>query len=526
MVDHKPRYLGLNRSDFESLIKKDCIYIDKTKIIYELITKPGIQQFYFISRPRRFGKSLFISTLKSIFSGDKELFTQYWIGKETDYDWPKHPIIHLDFGGIGHLSPEQLEQSLYNHIHALAHTYGITLPYSIIADSFIFLVQELSKQNKVVLLIDEYDKPLVDHIDNLVIAEKNRKILNNFYTAVKSLEAHWRAIFITGVSKFTKTSLFSGLNNIKELTFDSRTAELFGYTYHDLITYLDEPINNFAQKLDLTTEQTLEKMRLWYDGYRFCDDMQKAQMYNPLSIIACLDDKRFSNYWFDTGTPGFLIPLLRTKSEALEIPETIQVPVSSFNAFDIKDISLYALLVQTGYLTIVNYDPETQFFTLDYPNREVRESFKNYLLQAFAYTTSGDIANKCAQMVAAINSKDFEKFFDTVKAFFANMPYNLHIKQEAHYHALFHLLFDVLGMQPKSEDASSQGRADLVLETSDSIIIFEFKLNSTVQKALDQILERKYYEKYLNKNKTIILLGVNFTFKNKKLAFAWREQQY
>jgi len=377
MADHKPKYLGLNRSVFESFAENDCIYVDKTKIIHELITKPGIQQFYFISRPRRFGKSLFISTLKSIFLGNKELFNQYWIGTQTNYGWPKHPIIHLDFGKIAHDNAQEFKQSFCFALqkiaknNALEKLEGLT-PSDMLQD----LVQALEIRGKIVLLIDEYDKPLVDHINNLPIAEENRKILNSFYTTVKSLEANWRAIFITGVSKFTKTSLFSGLNNIKELTFDPRIASLFGYTYQELLTNFSSQINDLAAHTNQMQDEILDKMKNWYDGYRFCDDMQLAQMYNPLSVIACLDDKKFSNYWFDTGTPGFLIPLLRLKGEALEIPESIKIHAENFNAFDIKDISLYALLVQTGYLTIVDYDSKTKLFTLDYPNQEIRESFK------------------------------------------------------------------------------------------------------------------------------------------------------
>jgi len=523
-MNNKPKYLGLNCSVFETFVKKNRIYVDKTKIIYELITAPNLEHFYFVSRPRRFGKSLFISTLKSIFSGEKELFEQYWIGKEADYDWPKHPVMHFDFGGIDHNNPAEFKESLYNHLHALAHKYEIALPYSTIADSFIFLVKELSKKNKVVLLIDEYDKPLVDHINNLEIAEKNRAILNSFYTTIKSLEAHWRAIFITGVSKFTKTSLFSGLNNVNELTFDPGVAELFGYTYEELITYFPSQINDLAQQIGRTEKETLADMKIWYDGYRFSKDMQKSQMYSPLSVVACLEKKEFSNYWFDTGTPGFLIPLLRSKGKILEIPDLIKVPAASFNAFDIKDISLYALLVQTGYLTIVDYDPETRIFTLDYPNREIREAFKNYLLQAFTYKNYGEIAEELSLIRAGIESKNFEQCFHAIKTLFAGIPYDKQIPREAYYHSLLHLLFDVTGMRPRSEEYSSRGRADLVLETADMVAIFEFKFNSSAQKALDQILEKKYYEKYENKNKTIILIGVNFSFKNKNLEFKWTEQ--
>ncbi|MCX5925475.1 MAG: AAA family ATPase, partial [Candidatus Dependentiae bacterium] len=226
------------------------------------------KHFYFVSRPRRFGKSLFISTLKAIFSGKKELFNEYWIGKNSSYDWPKHPVIHLDFGGIAHKTATDLMQSLYNTINEVATDHGIILPYLTVEDGLKFLVKELSKINKVVLLIDEYDKPMVDHIGNLPIAEDNREVLNSFYTTVKSLEVYWRAIFITGVSKFTKTSLFSGLNNLQEISMDPIAAELFGYTHEELITYFPTYIDSLAEHLGITRQATLDSMKEWYDGYR------------------------------------------------------------------------------------------------------------------------------------------------------------------------------------------------------------------------------------------------------------------
>lgn len=439
-MNNKPKQLGLNVSVFENFIEENRIYIDKTKIIYELITAPNIKHFYFVSRPRRFGKSLFISTLKEIFAGKKELFGEYWIGKKSTYNWPQHPVIHLDFGGIAHGNAEEFKQSFCFALQRIARHYALEKLEGInVGDMLTELVETLSKKSKVVLLIDEYDKPLVDHIDHLSLAEENRKILSNFYTTVKSLEAHWRAIFITGVSKFTRTSLFSGLNNLRELTFDPIAAELFGYTYQELMTYLSPHIDDLAKHLDKTREETLEQLKLWYNGYRFSKDMKKS--------------------------------------------------------------------------------PE--IFTLDYPNREVRESFKDYLMQAFAYATPDVIEMALVQMRSALKFKDFEKFCQAVKYLFSGIPYNLHINQEAYYHSLVHFMFDMLGMRVQSEVATSRGRSDLVLETTDSIIVFEFKYDKSAQEALDQIFEKKYHEKYMHRGKSIILVGIDFNFKNKELTLEW-----
>ena len=301
-MNNSPKQLGLYCSKFEDFVIDNRIYVDKTQHIYNLITAPNKKHFYFVSRPRRFGKSLFISTLKEIFSGRKELFAEYWIGKQSSYDWPKHPIIHLDFSAIAHGTAEIFKKDLGRALDSIAQRHTISLVQDDEPErKFITIAEQLHKINNIVLLIDEYDKPIIDHIDNIPIAEENRKILNGFYSTVKSLESHWCAIFITGVSKFSKTSLFSGLNNLRELSFNPMAAELFGYTYEELITYFPSYIDDLAQHLGITKEEILSRMKIWYDGYRFCDDMQKQQMYSPLSITECLDNKKFANYWFATG---------------------------------------------------------------------------------------------------------------------------------------------------------------------------------------------------------------------------------
>lgn len=524
-MEKQPKQLGLNCSIFESFITENRIYVDKTQHIYNLITAPNKAHFYFVSRPRRFGKSLFISTLKALFSGRKELFDEYWIGMRSDYHWPSYPVIHLDFGAILHGDAAQLERSLCFALQKAARSYGIEKLDGVDSgDIFQALVEQLAKNGKIVLLIDEYDKPLLDNISDPLVIEEIRKILSGFYATVKALEEQWRAIFITGVTKFARTSLFSGLNNLKELSFDPITAELFGYTREELVTYFGAHIDDLAAHLGKTREEALDEMKAWYDGYRFCDDMKKPQMHSPLSIIECLDNKRLSNYWFSTGTPGFLITLLRLRGINLEMHDVIQVSMKSLNVIDINNIPLFTLLVQTGYLTIVAYDEDTGLVTLDYPNREIRESFVDYIMQAFTYTTPEALEMELMRMRRAINNKDFALFCDAVRTLFAGIPYNLHIAKESYYHSLFHFMFDLIGMRPQSEVASSRGRADLVLETADSIIVFELKYNDSAQAALNQIAQKKYYEKYMRRGKAIILVGIAIDFKDKELEIEWVEQ--
>ncbi|HEV2600704.1 MAG TPA: AAA family ATPase [Candidatus Babeliales bacterium] len=521
-MTHQPKRMGLHYSIFEEFITENRIYVDKTNHIYNLITAPNRKHFYFVSRPRRFGKSLFISTLKSLFAGKKELFKEYWIGKNGNYDWQTHPVIHLDFGKIGHGTPQEFKQNFCLALQKIAQNNNwkdlkISTPENMFDD----LVEHLKQHGPVVLLIDECDKPIVDHIANIPIAEENRKILATFYATVKGLEEHWRAIFITGVSKFAKTSLFSGLNNLKELSLDPIAAELFGYTEQELIANYPSQIDSLAQHVGKTREEVLTDLKNWYDGYRFSQDMQKPLMYNPLSVTTCFDNKAFANYWFKTGSPGFLIALLRQKGIHLEINAPIEMSMKGFDTIDIHDIPLFALLLQTGYLTIVDFDSSDNIFTLDYPNQEVRESFKDYLVRAFAYTTPDTLEMELVRMRRALLHKDFATFCNAVKILFAGIPYNLHIPRESYYHSLIHFMFDMLGMRPQSEVASSRGRSDLVLETASTIFIFEFKYDSSAQEALDQIIQKKYYEKYMRDKKEVILAGINLNFKDKGVEFEW-----
>lgn len=372
--------LSLNMQTFSKLIQNQCIYVDKTSYIYQLISQDNC---YFLSRPRRFGKSLLVSTLESIFEGKRELFVDLAISK-TDYTWPVHPIIKIDFSLIPRETAEELRIGLCNELHEIARFHGVTLQKLKSPGELLkLLVRELSHKNSVVILIDEYDKPILDHIDNLEMAKKCQRVLKDFYEAIKALDKYCRFIFLTGVSKFTKTSVFSGLNNLNDISETEESALLVGYTKAEIELYFNDYLGELAQHMNISIGQLLEAIKEWYDGYRFCKIQEYERLYAPLSVMYCLHKKFFDNYWFATGTPSYLVNLLRTKKYDLKSIQNLtekEVGASVFGQFDIAYVSLDALLYQAGYLTIKSYDHENNVATVAYPNKEIQDSMRSYLL--------------------------------------------------------------------------------------------------------------------------------------------------
>ncbi len=372
------KYLPTDVSDFHTMVQGNYLYVDKTHFIYKLFSKG--KRYYFLSRPRRFGKTLLISTLKEFFSGNKELFKGLWL-YTSNHDWAEHPVIHLDFSTIAHRTPEHLEASLRYTLETIAQNYTITLEATILEDMFTSLIRKLSERNKVAILIDEYDYPLLSHLHDIEVAKKMREILKSFYGVLKGLDPHLRAIFITGVSKFSKTSIFSGLNNLDDLTLDPIAASLLGYTQEELETYFSNNIAEIAEVHSTTSENIREIMKIWYHGYRFSS--HEAKVYNPYSILYYLDKKELKNYWFESGTPFFLIQFLKKHYTSLEGLEYAEFTTTGLGTVDLEDIPPITLLFQTGYLTIINYDSVTSKYKLGYPNKEVHESFQKVPLSCF-----------------------------------------------------------------------------------------------------------------------------------------------
>lgn len=351
------------------MVLENYLYIDKTRRIFELVKD---DRYFFLSRPRRFGKSLLISTLEEFFLGNRDLFKGLWLEK-ADYGWPKHPVISLNFSDLDIDSATELKQSLALALDELAEDFGIDLSkYPTPGSKLKRLVKNLSEKNSVVILVDEYDYPLLNNLSNLKVAEANRKVLRNFFSVVKSLDRYLRAIFITGVSKFSKTSIFSGLNNLNDISIDPVAADLLGYTEVELDNYLEPYIAQLAEKEQKTVTVIRQEITQWYNGYRFSE--APIRVYNPFSVLYLLKKNKFTNYWFESGTPSYLVDLLAQQNYTLENIENAELSRKSLGTFDIGNLPLITLLFQTGYLTIHDYNSKDHTYKLDYPNKEVRES--------------------------------------------------------------------------------------------------------------------------------------------------------
>lgn len=509
--------LPIGIQTFEEIIKEDYLYVDKTKQIYDIITTG---KTYFISRPRRFGKSLLCSTLEQVFIGNKELFKGLWI-YNSEYSWESHPVIRIDMSKIAHETPGSLELGLHDRIDDVAEDYDISLASrKTLQGKFLKLVKTLSKKNKVVIIVDEYDKPILDHITDIELAEKMRDALRNFYTMFKALDEYLKFVFLTGVTKFSKTSVFSGLNNLYDLTFSDKASTLFGYTQKELEFYFRDRIIKLASKHQTSKTQAILQLKDWYNGYRFIEYGKKV--YNPFSILLVLSEFKFKNYWFETGTPTFLIQLIKKQNYKIQELESVEVGPEDLSSFEIEDLYPLTVFYQTGYLTIIDYNERSGNYRLSYPNKETKSSFLRLLIKSNTSYKEAALRNFALSLRDSLEENNIDTFIQTMKSFYANIPYTVQTKQnEQHYQFLFYALLTFLGFNIITEDVTNIGRIDAVIKIGNYIYIFEFKINQTAGKALKQIDEKKYYQKYLApeyKRKKIVAVGVNFDMKEKNIS--------
>jgi len=488
--------LPIGIQTFSEIINDNYLYIDKTRDIYNLFAHGG--KYYFLSRPRRFGKSLLLSTLKEIFSGHKELFRGLWIYDKIQ--WKAYPIIYLDFLGLKYNNSGELCKTLEFLINQNAKSAGIQLKESGYDKRFNELIQKLANKGKVVILVDEYDKPIISNIENKDIAKENRDILRTFYEAIKSSDEYVKFVFITGVSKFFKVSIFSGLNNLNDISIDDKYSTFLGYTDKELKHY-------FKDRLGTADGQKLDNIKRWYNGYSWDGEYF---VYNPLSILLYFDKDNFRNYWFSTGTPTFLVNTLKESDIPVIELEKIETDDSILESFDIENIDVTALLFQTGYLTIKEktVTADETIYRLSYPNKEVRESFLKHLLIGFTGQQSILNFKILRKLKSSIHGNDLNTFFNTIHSLFASIPYNLFIgNRESYYSSIIYLLLQLAGISVEFEKETNIGRIDAISETENHIYIMEFKMG-TSEEALAQIKEKKYYEPYLNSSKSIILVGI------------------
>jgi hypothetical protein len=515
--------LPIGISSFEVLRTRENVYVDKTELIYRLVTEG---MYYFLSRPRRFGKSLLVSTLKCLFEGQRELFENLWIAEHGDWDWQPHPVVWLDFNKIAHDTPERLRTALEDELLKIAQTHGIEFQHRLLVGRFSELLLKLqhSTGQPVVVLIDEYDKPIIDHLGQgearLQIAEANRAIQKQFFGVLKAGEVMdvLRLVFITGISRFSRMSIFSELNNLTDLTMHQRYATLLGYTHEELARDFAPHLARFAASLDISHSELLTRFVDYYNGYRF--SKKAVTVYNPFSTLRALDEQDFGQYWFETGTPSFLVNILHERDYPLPQLESLDVPGSIFSTFDIHTLEPEALLFQSGYVTIQAV--EGDLYQLGYPNQEVKLAFTEQLLYSFARSRQRQVGTHTKRLGWYLRREDFASFFETVQAIFASIPYDIQTKRdEAYYHTLFYLMVAASGVWARSSPLTCRGRIDMVVELADKVYIMEFKCNQSVDTALQQIREQGYADPYRQSGKRIILMGINFSTEDRNLA-AWQ----
>ena len=493
---------------FESLIQGGFLYVDKTEYIWRLI-RPA-KEMYFLSRPRRFGKSLTISTLKAVFEGKKELFKGLAL-YDKPYDWKVHPIIHLDMNGRDFSTLEKMEERFRQMLREQAAVNGVTLKAGASDTMFHELIKTLhDKGGDVVLLLDEYDKPILSNI-----SKENRseflEALKVFYSVIKEKSGMLRLAFITGVSKFCHVSLFSDLNNLTDITMDARYATMLGYTQREFESNFAEQIAFAEKKQPLSRKDFLEKIRTWYDGYRFEESAEPV--YNPVSLAKFFESGgKFNNYWFSTGTPTFLMKLI--SKQRFDLEEVLSSPVSgfAFDAYEIDKLNPLTLLLQTGYLTIdgaVQRYGDTAY-RLRFPNLEVKGSFETYLAGHCSGLLADQVKDSVYKLADAVTAGDVDGFMEAMKVFFAKVPYDVHLKDENNFRLLFFSIFMLLGISITAESKTNEGRIDAVAANEGFVFVFEFKLDKNKETALDQIRDRDYYRRYMNSGKKIFLVGVNF----------------
>ena len=502
--------LPIGIQNFSKLIQDDCLYVDKTRHIAELIQSGD---YFFLSRPRRFGKSLLVSTLFEIFSGNQHLFQGFYIYDKIE--WQPHPIIHIDFSVIDYST--ELQEGLIELLDGINTDYQLDVDRRGFKAYFKKIIRALyDKYGKVVVLIDEYDKPIVDYVDDLKRATKNRTILRDFFGVLKYSDACLRFVFLTGVSKFSRVSIFSDLNNLRDITLSKQFATLLGYTQKELENYFDKYIQNLSFELGIKKAELLSQIKTWYNGYSW---NAKDSLYNPFSVLNLFAEQRFSNYWFATGTPTFLTKLIKKNQQDVTTFENKKLSEIGFDSYNIENLNVFGLLFHTGYLTITHIDKtaRTLQYILNYPNFEVKEAFITYLFESFTKNGVEEIQPAAEDLRTYLLEENLEGFMNLIRVLFAKIPYPLHIEQEAYYHSLFYMILVLMGVEIDLEVLTDKGRIDGVLALTDKIYLIEFKygkagtkMKTLTNQAIQQIQEKNYGERFLNDTRPCHFLGVGF----------------
>ena len=508
--------LPIGIQSFKEIRTNNYLYIDKTEQIFNLIESGKV---YFLSRPRRFGKSLLVSTMDAFFSGKKELFSGLKIEK-LEKDWKSYPVFYFDFGGKEYKTRKDLEEKLFNILDNIKSKYKLSTSQTVPELIFSELIKSASEKygKNVVVLVDEYDKALLETVENKTENEDCRSLLRGFFGVLKPCDAYLKFVFITGVTKFSKVSIFSDLNQLNDISLSTSAQDICGITQRELENYFSDEIKALACENAITEEECLKDLKDKYDGYHFSKEL--VDVYNPYSILKTFSDRFFGTYWFETGTPTFLIKQLEHNNYDLyNFSDGVEYSIPTLMNKSDADFDIVQLLYQTGYITIKEWNKELNTFILKYPNHEVEYSFLSILMPSFLKQNQRTSDFWRREFYKDIKYGNVDSFMTRLKSIVASVPYSTDKRPCEHdFQITIYLIFTLLGQFTSAESYTNKGRIDCVVETSDIVYIFEFKVNETAQDALNQIVYKKYDEKFLSAKKKIIKIGVSFDSNTKTLS--------
>jgi hypothetical protein len=513
------RRLPLGIQDFVSIREEGYCYVDKTARIHELLTGSG--RIFFLSRPRRFGKSLLCSTLAAIFEGRRELFPGLAIDG-LDWVWKEHPVIKLDLNpGNYNKGADLLNAMLQNNLEIAAAKTGLNLRGTVLPEKFMNLIIDAKNKfdERAIILIDEYDKPLLSTIDNAGLQRQMRDILKGFYGVLKSTDEYLGFSLITGVTKFSQASVFSELNNLTDISFNPAYCDLCGITQEELEINFECEINGVISENNQNKQEYMDRLKHFYNGYRFSE--KSTTVYNPYDLLYhFFNNGKFESYWYSTATPAFLIKLIdEQKIDILDL-ERKTVTIRDFQRFNVDKMSALPVLYQAGYLTIVDYNRETETFVLDYPNEEVRASFADSLLEHYVDAGNDEAYSYARKINISLIKGNLEDALNALRSVFAAIPYDIQIKQEKYYQTIMYLIFRMFGLNCRSALRTADGRIDALVETKKYVYCFEFKLDGTTEEALRQIDSREYLLQWEGEGsgKKLFKIGIDFDYKKRNIG--------
>ena len=508
MEQKKLKRLPVGIQTFSNIIEDDMLYIDKTEYIWNMI---HLSKYIFLSRPRRFGKSLLVSTLQAYFEGRKDLFKGLFI-ETVEKEWTEYPVLRFDMSLGKHMEKDQLERYLLYILEENERRFGITSdskdPNVRLKNLIASAYEKTGK--KVVILIDEYDAPLLDMVHEEKTLPVLRNVMRNFYSPLKASDPYLQFVFLTGITKFSQLSIFSELNNLKNISMRADYAGVCGITEEEMLTAMSDYIDDFAEALQTTREGAIEGLKRQYDGYHFT--WPSPDIYNPFSLLNAFQDHKYTNYWFASGTPTYLVEMMRKFHVLPSDISHMEAMASEFDAPTEGMLSIIPLLYQSGYVTIKSYNQMGELYTLDIPNTEVRIGLMNSLLPLYATTKTGRGMTAAAKMSLALRRDDIDEAFKLLQAYLLTVPYCDNANSEGHYQQMLYIIFSLLGQFDglDVEVHTPTGRVDVVMKTSKAIYLFELKLNKSAEAAMKQIDLKDYSSKFALVGLPIVKVGINF----------------